>query len=128
MKAIDYLYYKFYKVSKITSVSDIPHYTAAMFSSGILAINIITINAYLRKMEVTSFFFKSKDHREILLLIFFCLLLILLRRKHNKEVVAKYSLESEKERIKGSRYVGLYILLSFLCFFFVIFFRPGIEL
>lgn len=41
-----------------------------------------------------------------------------------KQILTKYSQESEKERIKGNIIVALYVIISFLLIFLVAFFRP----
>jgi hypothetical protein len=120
---IDYLYYKIYKSYENKS-GHLAETYAPIFSGGLIGLNILVINIFLAKINILPLFFSNK-RGGILVLICGLIALFYYRKKRKEIVFNKYSLETNKERIRGNVIVLLYIALSIASIFAVAFFRPG---
>jgi hypothetical protein len=126
MKLLDYLYYKIYRANLIGSAKDIAKYVAPSYLGGLIFLNLLAIGSFLRKLDLLPFFFKSTIQVVIFMICLFGIISILfLYRKRYKTIIAKYEMESEKNRKRGNLFVWIYVVVSFLLIFAVAFYKPG---
>jgi hypothetical protein len=59
VKPINYLFYKLYRATEQSSVSEIPVYGGAAFLVMMIEFNLIFLNVFLAKMDVFPFVFKN---------------------------------------------------------------------
>src|SRR4030095_3661518 len=122
---IDYLYYKLYNAFLKSSLKDIPNLTASASLGGLLGLNIIVINAFLAKMGLCPFLFKSSKLGGWLNAALILLALLYFTGKRRELIFKKYTHESEASRKKGNAIVWVYVILSVALIFAVAFYKPG---
>jgi len=96
MKALNYIYYKLYKIHLKGSIKEVAEWAAV--------INVVIL---------------------VFLNLFVIGYLYFLFRNRYKTIVSKYETESDRERKLGNLIVAIYIIVSFLLIFPVGFFKPG---
>lgn len=126
MKIFDYLYYKIYKATLTGSVKDIAGFAASIYFAGLIFVNLFVIGAFLRKIDSLPFFFSEKKQVITFIIFLFvgCYFLFLYNKRY-KKIIAKYEQESDEERRKGNLVVRLYVIVSFLLFITLAFYKPG---
>ncbi|MFN0081422.1 MAG: hypothetical protein ACKVOM_02805 [Ferruginibacter sp.] len=121
----DYLYYKLHHATLKGSLKDVVNIAAPAYIGCLIGANTLVLNAFLAKTINVPFLFSNPK-----LAGFFCLGLIVVfkfyyNQKRVEGVLKKYSIEDNKQRIKGNIFVSLYVAASFLVIFAVAFFKPG---
>jgi NADH:ubiquinone oxidoreductase subunit 5 (subunit L)/multisubunit Na+/H+ antiporter MnhA subunit len=117
---INYLYYKLYGAAKVSSYKEIAEFTAAIFFGTLLASNIFITIGFFSKLDILPFLFRSKE--ETAFFCFFCMLFTVFYfffKKRYKDIIKKYSQETETERKRGNAIVAIYVIISFLLLFLV---------
>jgi magnesium-transporting ATPase (P-type) len=123
---MDYLYYKLYKASKRSSLSEISEFLACVFLGGLFSVNILVLNAWLAKLDVIPFIFpNAKLGGMFALFLILVVCIIYLRRNRYKIILRKYSNESDREKLLGNIFMWIYVLFSFLAIFIIAFYKPG---
>lgn len=121
---IDYLYYKMYRAALKSSVKDSPHFFASCQLAGLIAINVLVLNAFLAKIGVVHFLFSSTGGG-----FFAALLIVGVMIYYNKDrreyILEKYSQENNRQRLRGNAIVITYAIVSFLLIYAVAFYKPG---
>ena len=127
MKAIDYLYYKIYRVVLKGSLNDIAPFAAMIYSCGIICLNLFVIGAFMRKIGLLPFFVRNKNQMIIFMISFFVLgYFYFIYGQRYKRIIAKHENENANKRKRGNLVVWTYIILSFLMIFAVAFYKPGV--
>jgi hypothetical protein len=122
---VHYLYYKLYQVSLKSSLKDIPHIAAIAWLGGLLAVNIIVVNALLSKTIGIPFLFSTPKQGGLFVAFLISLLALYFRKDKRASILERYSLESDQQRKKWNIIIAIYIALSFLSIFAVAFYKPG---
>jgi hypothetical protein len=121
----DYLYYKLYRASLLSSLRDIPHILAPVYFGGLVSVNILVIYLFLVKIDALPFLFTDTKQGGMLTALMIVLAMLYYRKAKRTTLIDKYSLESNKERKRGNAIVAAYVVISFLLIFAVAFFEPG---
>jgi amino acid transporter len=121
----DYLYYRLYRACLKSSLNGIPEFIAPIWLAGVISINIIVLYTFLVKIDILHNIITNSKECGAFCFIMMCVFGIIYRKKKRKEVIEKYSIESESDRKKGNVIVSIYVIISFLLIFAVAFFRPG---
>lgn len=122
---LNYLYYKLYQVVLKGSLKDIPEFIAPVYLGGLIGINLIVINAFLAKMNLTPFLFTSPKQGSFLIVFLIIVTFIFFGKTKRETVIKRYEVETNARRVKGNAIVSVYVGISFLLIFAVAFFKPG---
>lgn len=122
---LDYIYYKLYRASEKSSLSDIPEFIAPSLLGCLLSINFLVVSALLAKFDILPFFFANKYQGGFFTGIAILLPMAFYRKDRYMAIIRRYSKESDEERIRGNLIIASYVAISFLSIFAVAFFRPG---
>lgn len=122
---LNYLYYKLFQASLKSSLKETPEFMTSISFGGLISINILSINAFLAKLDIFPYLFSSKIQVCVFGLTTILLTIIFYNKKRYKSIQKKYSIENNKERIKGNLIVAIYVAISFISIFAIAFFKPG---
>ncbi len=122
---LDYLYYKLYRASLMSSLKDIPHILASLYFGGLISINILVLYLFLVKLNILPSLFTDAKQGGFLTALMISFAIIYYRKDRRDIVLHKYLQESEKERKKGNVIVAIYITISILLTFVVAFYNSG---
>lgn len=122
---IKYLWYKLYRASLKSSLKEIPILFSGALFSLILHINIFTLSLLLSKMDVMPFIYKDKIYAIVGSIILLILTWIYFSGNRAKSIIDSFSIETDKQRVRGNIFVILYVSISITLFFLIIFYRPG---
>jgi predicted histidine transporter YuiF (NhaC family) len=120
---INYLYYRIYKYYDRKSLG-IPVIYGAIFSGGLIALNIIVLNSFLAKLNFVPYLFSN--HLAGIFGIFCAFIAFLYYGKNKRdELITKYSTETNKQKLKRTIIIIVYATLSIILIFTIAFFKPG---
>ena len=115
MKILDYLFYKIYRANLIGSDKNIAQFVAPLYLGGLIFMNVLVLGAFIRKVDLVSFFFRNKIQVITFIICLFAISnFLLLYKKKYKKIITKYDNENEHERKRGNLIVWMYTLISFL--------------
>jgi|SRR5690606_39247571 len=123
---LHYLYYKFYRAAERSSLADIAAFAACVWLAGIIAINLLTIQMLLAKLDVWRVvLIGGFSNIAVIGLLIGIVLTYFFNKKRYLKLVDKYAGESKEQRKKGNVIVRLYVLFSIIIFFVVSLYKPG---
>lgn len=122
---LNYLYYKLYRSFSKTPLRDIPEFVTPIYFAILISMNLISISAFFAKLDMLPFPFPNSMQVQIFGLIVMVSTMLYYRKARYEPIIKKYSKESDKKRIRGNIIVAIYVVLSFLLFISVGFFKPG---
>ena len=125
MKLLSYLYYKLYSAALLSSLKDIPHFTACVWLSGLIGTNILVIYLFLVKINAVPYLFTSYKQGGWLIALTIIIAIIFFNKTRREAILNSYSDEAKKSRVKGNIITWTYVGISFLSIFAVAFFRKG---
>lgn len=126
MRLIDYLFFKLYKTALKTSLSDMPVFAGAAYTSCLISLNIIEVLVLLSKLDIIPSLKLLGPYIAYFMLLSLSLVLIyFFKNQRYDQIVKKYSTESDHSRRAGNAYVRLYVIITIIVIFVLAFFRRG---
>lgn len=120
-----YLWYKLYRASLKSSLKEVPILFSGALFGLLLNLNIITLSALLSKLNIMPFIYQRTYYGTIINIITIILSWAYFSGSRAQSIIYKFSKETNKQRIKGNIYVAIYIFISVLSIFGIIFYKPG---
>lgn len=124
LKAIEYLFYRFYK-GQVKGWGEMAHFGALVTTSAVIFLNLLVILMFVKKYTDSSISLLNRKEHAILLFIVvvgFNYFFLLYKNRH-KEIIRKYQSESKFSRAKGILLTLTYLLVSVLLVYVVAFYK-----
>jgi hypothetical protein len=121
----NFFYYRFYLMALKSSMSSIAQYAAVIYVGGLIAINFITINGLLAKLNIIPFLFRNKYYGGgfAILLIAFSWWYYLSSSRY-VSIVNNYSTREDVNKVRENIFFFLYLTLSIFLLFVLPFYKP----
>ncbi|RXQ96060.1 hypothetical protein EO244_04250 [Ancylomarina salipaludis] len=123
---MDYLFYKFYRLSQRSSIPEVAGLLAEIFLTICLSFNFLAIVALLKKTDVINYFPSKNDFIFIAIGIFLLICLLHFLKFRYKRIIEKYKNEDSRSRVRGNLIVTLYVIFSFVFLLGIAFYKPGV--
>ncbi len=125
IRAIYYFYYRLFDMHSRGEDHVTGAFMALFTSSLPIWLNIFSIIALLRKIDLFPVFFSKTVWLSFMVLLFVVDYFLFVHRKKYEKIIQLFKDEPKAKRRKGSLLVLLYILISVVFFIFVVQYRPG---
>lgn len=122
---LHYLYYKLYQAALKGSLKDIPEFMAPIYLGCLLGLNLIVIIGFLSKINLIPFLFGTPAQGSYLIAFLMVLAYLYFGKNKRGEIIKRYEVEANSQRVKGNIIVTIYVAISFLSIFAVALFKPG---
>jgi len=124
-KAFFYIYYRFVDMHSKGEDPTLGAFLAIITISIILWLNIFSLIALLRKINVNPFFFNKVGSITLGLILIVLDYFILMYNNKNLIILNMFKEESKKTRSLRTLWVLLYIILSIIIFVLIASYKPG---
>lgn len=128
MRILDYIYYKFYKGLSRTPCASVAEFAASAYLACFIVITICTTILLLAKKDfitISSARGAAKLYALSVLFLLSMLFYFIYKGRHGERAIAKYSTESNRQRIYGNLFVISIVTFTFVMIYVVGFYKPG---